>query len=135
MIKPLKNVYNSEKNINKDMTKLNQNFNKNSNYKLRKLTKLKEEIKNVESSEEQFRILTRKGYVYDSYDDEENLDEIMNFNYIHPNSLIIEIIDFFVVIFTFYNLIYIPLFLAKNDIYCVVENNFSFMFYLIHFVY
>ena len=43
MIKPLKNVYNSEKNINKDMTKLNQNFNKNSNYKLRKLTKLKEE--------------------------------------------------------------------------------------------
>ena len=96
----------------------------------------KDEIKqkNDKKENEKYRILTRKGYVYDSFDDEENLDKIMNFNYIHPNSLIIEIIDFFVVVFTFYNLIYIPLFLAKNDIYCVVENNFSFMFFLNIFI-
>ena len=68
---------------------------------------------------EKYRILTRKGYVYDSFDDEENLDEMKNFNYIHPNSIILKILDFFVFIFTFYNLFYIPFFLAKNDVYCM----------------
>ncbi len=86
-----------------------------------------------ESLKEKFRILTRKGYVYDSYDDEENLDEI-NYNFIHPNSIYIRIIDFFVFIFTFYNLFYIPLFLGKRDIYCVVYNKFYFVYLFNNFI-
>ena len=93
----------------------------------------KEKIKNDESSEEQFRILTRKGYVYDSFDDEENIDEI-NYNFIHPDSNLIQIIDFFVFIFTFYNLFYIPLFLGKKDIYCVIYNKFYFSYLFNNFI-
>ena len=80
-----------------------------------------------EKEKEKYRILTRKGYVYDSFDDEENIDEI-NYNFIHPNSNIIMIIDCFVFFFTFYNLYYIPLFLGKKNIYCVVYNAFYFQY-------
>ena len=37
---------------------------------------------------EKHRILTRKNYVYDSFDDEENINEIISFNYINPNAFI-----------------------------------------------
>ena len=57
-----------------------------------------------ENEKEKYRILTRKGYVYDSFDDEENIDEI-NYNFIHPDSNFILYFDFFVFIFAFYNLI------------------------------
>ena len=93
----------------------------------------KEKIIIDENFKEQFRILTRKGYVYDSYDDEENLDEI-DYNFIHPDSLFIRIIDFFVFIFTFYNLFYIPLFLGKRNIYCVVYNKFYFSYFFNNFI-
>ena len=73
---------------------------------------------------EKHRILTRKGYVYDSFDDEENIDEIISFNYINPNAFIIKFIDLFVFILTFYN----PLFLGKSDIYCEVNYQSYFIF-------
>ena len=82
---------------------------------------------------EKYRILTRKGYVYDSFDDEEIIDEI-NYNYIHPNSIIVRVIDFFVFVFTFYNLFYIPLFLGKKDIYCVIYNVFYFQYLFNNFI-
>ena len=83
--------------------------------------------------DEKYRILTRKGYVYDSFDDEENIDEVKNFIYIHPNSIILKIIDFLVFIFTFYNLFYIPLFLGMSDIYCKINEGFNFNSLLINF--
>ena len=84
---------------------------------------------------EKYRILTRKGYVYDSFDDEENLDEIKNFNYIQPNSIILKIIDFFIFIFTFYNLFFIPLFLGMNDNYCIINNGLSLFTYFIDLIF
>ena len=77
---------------------------------------------------EKHRILTRKGYVYDSFDDEENIDEIISFNYINPNAFIIKFIDLFVFILTFYNIIFLPLFLGKSDIYCEVNYQSYFIF-------
>ena len=77
---------------------------------------------------EKHRILTRKNYVYDSFDDEENIDEIISFNYINPNAFIIKFIDLFVFILTFYNIIFLPLFLGKSDIYCEVNYQSYFIF-------
>ena len=71
-----------------------------------------------ETEKEKYRILTRKGYVYDSFDDEENIDCEDDYFYIHPDSPMVLIIDLLVAIFAFYNLIVIPLRLGYNVIYC-----------------
>ena len=91
-----------------------------------------------EVQKEKYRILTRKGYVYDSYDDEENLDERDIHNHLNPDSFIVIFIDFFVAICVLYNIIFIPLFLGKKDIYCstgdyynlenIIENFIDFVF-------
>ena len=78
-----------------------------------------------EKEKERYRILTRKGYVYDSFDDEENFDEKENTFYIEPDSSIVLILDFLVFIFSFYNLILIPLRLGYNEIYCFYGNFFN----------
>ena len=75
---------------------------------------------------EKYRILTRKGYVYDSYDDEENFDEKDIHSHFVPESFFIIIFDFFVAICVLYNLISIPLFLGHNRIYCLSDNYFTF---------
>ena len=64
----------------------------------------------VKEIKEKHRILTRKDYDYDAFDDEENINEIISFNYINPNAFIIKFIDLFVFILTFYNIIFLPLF-------------------------
>ena len=78
-----------------------------------------------ETDKEKYRILTRKGYVYDSYDDEENLDERDITNHLNPDSFTVKLIDFFVAICAFYNIIFIPFFLGKKDIYCSTGNYFN----------
>ena len=90
------------------------------------------EISN-EIDKEKYRILTRKGYVYDSFDDEKNIDQVRIFFYFNPQSYFIKFFDFFISIFTFYNLIYIPLFLAKKDIYYFIFNIFNFS-YIINYI-
>ena len=72
-----------------------------------------------DDNKDKYRILTRKGYVYDSFDDEEDNDQEVSFNFLYPESKIILYFDFFDVIFSFYNLIFIPLCLGMNDIYFV----------------
>ena len=72
--------------------------------------------------EQRYRNLQKKGYVYDSLDDEENIDEQMNLFYIDPNSNYIIFLDALITISSIFNLIYIPLFLGYNKIYCT--NNF-----------
>ena len=57
-----------------------------------------------ENEKEKYRILTRKGYVYDSFDDEENIDEI-NYN------LRLIIILYILIQILFYILIFLFLFL------------------------
>ena len=73
---------------------------------------------------EKYRILTRKGYVYDSFDEEESLDEMEIYSSLSPDSFIVKFIDFLVFVSAFYNLIYIPIFLAFDNIYCHYGNYF-----------
>ena len=65
---------------------------------------------------EKYRDLQRKGLVYDSLDECDD-EEISKF-FIHPDSRLLLVLDFFIVICVFYDLIFIPLFLGNNDIYC-----------------
>ena len=65
------------------------------------------------------------------FDDEENINEIISFNYINPNAFIIKFIDLFVFFFTFCNIIFIPLFLGKSDIYYEVNYQSYFIFLFI----
>ena len=82
-----------------------------------------------DESKEKYRILTRKRYVYDSFDDEEDNDEEISFNFIYPESKIILFLDFLDVIFNLYNLIFIPLYLGLNDIYFVNQSSlFKYLF-------
>ena len=79
-----------------------------------------------QDDKEKYRILTRKGYVYDSFDDEEIFDEREIYSHIHPDSFFIIILDFFILISVLYNLVSIPLFLGYNNIYCHYGNYFTF---------
>jgi len=89
---------------------------------------------NNEFEKEKYRILTRKGYVYDSFDEEENLDEIEIYNNLNPDSFIIKFIDFLVFISVFYNLLYLPIFLAYNNIYCHTGNYFIYENFIENFI-
>ena len=73
----------------------------------------KEQEQNI--NKEKYRILQRVVKLYDSLDEE---DLAYNDYYIDPDNKFIIIFDILLVIFTIYNLIYIPFFLGKNDIYC-----------------
>ena len=76
----------------------------------------KEEINIIE---QRYRNLQKKGYVYDSLDDEENIDEQMNLFYLDPNSYYVILFDSFILISSIFNLIYIPFFLGYNKVYCI----------------
>ena len=89
---------------------------------------------------EKYRILIRKGYVYDSFDEDESLDEMEIYNNLNPDSFIVKCKDFLVFISVFYNLVYLPIFLAYNNIYCysgnyvtyenIIENFIDIIFYV-----
>ena len=70
---------------------------------------------------EKFRVLTHKKLVYDSLDDEELIEDaiVENF-YLEPNSYLVIIIDSMVLVFTFWNMIFKPLYLVINN--CDVKN-------------
>ena len=70
---------------------------------------------------EKFRFLSHKKLVYDSLDDEELIEDAVTENfYIMPNSYFIIIIDTMVLIFTFWSMVYKPLYLVLNN--CDVQN-------------
>jgi len=62
-----------------------------------------------------FRKLLKKGLVYDSYDDEEEVEDQVekDFFYINPNSIFIIILDCFVFLITFYHLVYNPYYISS----------------------
>ena len=95
---------------------------------------------NFTFNKEDYRILRKKGYVYDSFDEEEILDEeIEIYHNFSPESKLIYFIDFMICIFVFYNLLYLPFFLAYNNIYCYTDNYYysfgNIVEYFIDFVY
>ena len=77
-----------------------------------------EENDDIVFKEQRYRNLQKKGYVYDSLDDEEIIEDQMNLFYINPESIYIILFDFLVFICSFFNIIFIPYFLGNNEIYC-----------------
>ena len=79
-----------------------------------------EEEVDITYKEQRYRNLQRKGYVYDSFDDEENYEEEKKYNsfFINPESSIIVFFDFLVTFSAVYYLIYIPYFLGSNLYFC-----------------
>ena len=86
-----------------------------------KINSLTSEKEVITIDKEKFRILSHKKLVYDSLDDEELIEDavIENF-YFNPNSTFIIIIDTMVLIFTFWSMVYKPLYLVLNN--CDIRN-------------
>ena len=85
------------------------------------------------SNNDKYRILTRKGYVYDSLDDEEFDDEVEGYFYLKPNALVLYIIDGLTFCSTLYSLVCTPYSLAHDlDLDC--RGSYSFLLYLEVFI-
>ena len=70
-----------------------------------------------------YRMLHRVSQVFDSLDDEDNF--ISSF-YIDPNNKLLITIDILIFFFSIYHIIYLPLFLGYNIIYCRIDSFFNF---------
>ncbi len=62
------------------------------NFSIKPVNSIKEETDN-DQLETRYRNLQKKGYVYDSFDDEENFDEEFNTFYINPDSKFLQYFD------------------------------------------
>ena len=114
-----------KKDLKKTIIKLNDNNN---------VTKKKtyfEESPNEEKSEEEnknlysYRMLNKVSKIFDSLDDDDDDNFIFNF-YIDPNNKLIITIDILIFFFSIYHIIYLPLFLGYNIIYCRRDSFFNF---------
>ena len=126
----------------------NKTFDKNDNLESKKTLKSVKSV--IESSNEEYsiysikrkntlfyqkyRVLTHKGNVYDSLDDEEIEDEEeIDSLYLEPNSLFTIIFDSILFFFTIISLIEIPFYLAMNKNFCrnkTITINFAFNFFI-----
>ena len=112
-----KTVINSKTN---SLTYENSSPKQKSNISYSKLMRRRKGILNIDK--ENYRILSHKKLVYDSLDDEEIIEDAISDNfYLYPNDKIVLIIDFLILIFTFWSMIYKPLNLALNN--CDIINS------------
>lgn len=75
--------------------------------------------------EDKYRILTKKGYVYDSLDDEEVEDEIEGYFYILPNATALYVLDIIIFIGIAYSTVFIPYSLASNlNLHCRPDHSY-----------
>ena len=87
--------------------------NKIKNINLRSNT-INSELKITKTNEEsKYRYIVRKNCLYDSIDDEEYNDEIIDY-YITPNSLFIKIFDILIFISSMFSFIFVPYILSRN---------------------
>ena len=122
-LKPLKNLRNLKNSFiggEIKSTKLNEGKKYLFDDIIRKNTIISESEEEVDISfkEQRYRNLQRKGYVYDSLDDEENLDEEKRRFFIKPESRFIILFDFFLTLSSLYYLTYIPYFLGSREFFC-----------------
>ena len=104
----------ADENIDEELNKKKIDNNYKSNKIKKTLNKKKEnKIKILQSKNDKYRILVRKKYLYDSFDDEEGNDEGLDF-YISPNSLWVKIFDIVIFLSSMFYFIFIPYFLSKN---------------------
>ena len=88
------------------------------------------------NNREKHRILNLKGNVYDSLDDEEIIEEIVDSLFLTPDSEFLLVFDSVIMISSFILLIYFPLYLAKTMFFCRSVLNFNnILFHLIDIIY
>ena len=140
-IKPndINNNNNNPKNHNKEIKKIENKDEFNQNYKNNNNKTYKEDneksFDNI-NNKEKYRILNLKGNVYDSLDDEEIIEEIVDNLFLTPDSDFLLIFDTIIMISSFILLIYFPLYLAKNIIFCRSFASFNnILFYVIDLFY
>ena len=95
-----------------------------------------ESSKSININQNNYRKLFIVRKVYDSLDDEEIGDEEVSNFYLDPHCFTIYFIDSLIIIFSFLELFYLPLFLGYKNNYC--RDNLSFeslFFYSIDFIY
>ena len=112
--------------INNEDEKIN-NKTIDNNYKS-SIIKKNSTINNAQSEEnhidiidEKYRYVIRKKCLYDSIDDEEYNDELIDY-YITPNSLYIKIFDILIFISSMFYFIFVPFLLSQN--YFILKENF-----------
>ena len=113
------------------------------NSELNKLSKFTTRIENLalipdDRLQKKYRKLYLSRNLYDSLDDEEILDvEKIYLLYISPNSLTVYILDFFVLISSFVELYYLPIYISLHITSYSIYSNLisSFIFYIIDFIY
>lgn len=87
----------------------------------------------IKVDREKFRILQHTGYVYDSLDDEEYEDAIdINNYYISPESIYLYIFDTAIIIFSIYNIFYLPYYLAQDSF--LISSYFNIKVLLFHII-
>ena len=90
-------------------------------------------ISKIKVDKEKFRILQHTGYVYDSLDDEEYEDAIdINNYYISPESIYLYIFDTVIIIFSIYNIFYLPYYLAQDSF--LISSYFNIKVLLFHII-
>ena len=138
----------NEKKLFTTLTKMNLNPNteidkSEKNELLKDTMPLKEQIQyQIALEEDRYQKKYRKLYLhknlYDSLDDEEaaDVEEIYHF-YISTNSITVYILDFIVLIASFIELYYLPVYLSLHISYFSIYYNVisSFIFYIIDFIY
>ena len=87
--------------------------------------------------ENKYRILIIKGHVYDSLDDEEEMDEEeIDIYYIEPDNMFLYIIDSITFISSLIILLYFPICLAKTKFFCnEIRDMNAILFYSIDMIY
>ena len=101
--------------IKKNKEKINKEKRNKEKINKEKINNYNKNLKNILNKERKYRILEIKKLVYDSFDDEEIIeDELLNEIYISPDNKFILILDYIIIILTLYSLIYIPINISSS---------------------
>ena len=94
-------------------------------------------IVNKYNKERKYRWLLEKNSIYDSLDDEETIDNLIENNfYFEPNSIYLYILDTIIFTFSLTILFYLPIYLARNLFFCKnLKNINTIIFFTIDFFY
>ena len=133
---------NNENNKNINDNEIKKKSDKNLNFSNSKVSNkqliYKKSSKNIDKKlkNDKYRILSLRKKVYDSLDDDDIVEEIVDNLYFKPDSVFLFIFDTLIMISSFIVLVYLPLYLAKNIIFCRSFLNFNNnLFYIIDFIY
>ena len=120
-----KNSINEEaKNKKEQMSNARNSEFDSQNLQIKKIhpNKIKKSNIHKNNTKDKFRLLKRKKKIYDSFDDEEYIDQDIDF-YISPESLYVKIFDSLLFVASMIYFIFMPYFLSKNCFF-IIENLF-----------